>query len=237
MLYARKLQNYENKLIIANSNYSADEIRKFLNVRVEVMYPPVPQALFEQSLDTLISNQRENLVVTVSRFSSEKELEKIPKIAKLAKDDLKFILIGLLHDPRVYEYIIRSIKELHLEKKVEVIANAPKKELESILKRAKVYLHPMRGEHFGISIVEAMATGCIPIVHNSGGMNEFVPARYRYENLEDAVKKIETAILDWTPEEARTMVRIANQFSEFNFSKNFTRLFSSYVEQKSKSAP
>lgn len=237
MLYARKLQNYENKLIIANSNYSAEGIRKFLNVRVEIMYPPVPQALFEQSFDRLISNQKENLVVTVSRFSFEKELEKIPKIAKLAKGDLKFILIGLLHDPKVYEYILRSIKELDLEKKVEVIANAPKKELENILKRAKVYLHTMTGEHFGISIVEAMAMGCIPIVHNSGGMSEFVPARYRYENLEDATRKIETAIREWTPEKARTVINIANQFSESNFSKNFIRLFSSYVERKRKNAP
>ncbi len=47
----------------------------------------------------------------------------------------------------------------------------------------------MEGEHFGISIVEAMALGCLPIVHDSGGMREFVPAQYRYTSIEQAAEK------------------------------------------------
>ena len=34
---------------------------------------------------------------------------------------------------------------------------------------AKVYLHTMPYEHFGISIVEAMAAGLVPVVPRSGG--------------------------------------------------------------------
>jgi glycosyltransferase involved in cell wall biosynthesis len=48
----------------------------------------------------------------------------------------------------------------------------------------------MVGEHFGISIVEAMALGCIPVVHDSGGMREFVPTQYRYRTIEQAAEKI-----------------------------------------------
>lgn len=41
--------------------------------------------------------------------------------------------------------------------------------MKLILKSAKVYLHTTMEEHFGTSIVEAMAMGWIRIVHNSRG--------------------------------------------------------------------
>lgn len=229
--YAKKLQKYDNKLIIANSKFTANTIKEFVNVDVKVIYPPVRSALFSESSNILVESPRENLVATVSRFSPDKDLGKIPHIAKLTKNNIKFVLMGLLHDRKVYESITRTVEKLGLNKRVTVIADIPKIELETILKRAKVYLHTMIGEHFGISIVEAMARGCIPIVHNSGGMKEFVPAQYRYENLEDAARKIETAMDEWTTEKAKTMIKIAQQFSEANFSKKFIEAFSSYLQR------
>lgn len=35
--------------------------------------------------------------------------------------------------------------------------------------RAKVGLHTMWNEHFGIGVVEYMAAGLIPVAHKSGG--------------------------------------------------------------------
>ncbi len=43
------------------------------------------------------------------------------------------------------------------------------------MRKSKVYFHPMVGEHFGISIVEAMAAGLVPVVSDVGGPTEFVP--------------------------------------------------------------
>jgi glycosyltransferase involved in cell wall biosynthesis len=231
VISAKKLQNYDDKLIIANSRFTASAIRKFLNINVKVVYPPVPSALFSESPNSLTQNPRDNTVVTVARFSADKGLEKIPYIARLIKGNAKFVLIGLLHDRKVYESLRRTIGNFGLNKKVELIADAPRTELENILKRSKIYLHTMVGEHFGISIAEAMAMGCIPIVHDSGGMKEFVPERYRYQNLQDAVRKIEITMSEWTPERAKAMIAIAKQYSESNFSKNFTETFSSYVQQ------
>ena len=72
-----------------------------------------------------------------------------------------------------------------------------------LLKKAKIYLHTMVGEHFGISIVEAMALGCLPIVHNSGGVKEFVPEQYRYMNLQEAADKINKEINFWDNRQSR----------------------------------
>ena len=233
VVYAKKLQNYDGKLIIANSKFTASAVNEFLNVNVKVMYPPVPSVSFNESPDSLTQNPRTNTVVTVSRFSNDKGLEKIPYIAKLTESNARFVLIGLLHDQKVYESLTQIIKSLGLSKKVELFPNAPRTQLENILRKAKVYLHTMVGEHFGISIVEAMAMGCIPIVHNSGGMKEFVPERYRYETLHEAARKIERALNEWTPEKAKEIMEIAKQFSEANFARSFAEMFSSYIEQRS----
>jgi glycosyltransferase involved in cell wall biosynthesis len=48
----------------------------------------------------------------------------------------------------------------------------------------------MEGEHFGIAPVEGLASGCVTLVHNSGGMKEFIPEEYRWENYESLKEKI-----------------------------------------------
>jgi glycosyltransferase involved in cell wall biosynthesis len=55
-----------------------------------------------------------------------------------------------------------------------VIVNPNKELYQEVLAKSKIYLHLMKGEHFGITVVEAMSAGCVPIVHDSGGPKEIV---------------------------------------------------------------
>jgi glycosyltransferase involved in cell wall biosynthesis len=48
----------------------------------------------------------------------------------------------------------------------------------------------MEGEHFGIAPIEGIASGCITLVHNSGGMKEFIPEEFRWESYDDLKEKI-----------------------------------------------
>jgi glycosyltransferase involved in cell wall biosynthesis len=43
-----------------------------------------------------------------------------------------------------------------------------------------------KGEPFGISIAEAMASGLIAIVQTIGGSTEFVPSEYQYHSIQEA---------------------------------------------------
>ena len=52
---------------------------------------------------------------------------------------------------------------------VHFAPNLPYAELQGLLARAKVGLHTMWNEHFGIGIVEMLAAGVVPVAHNSGG--------------------------------------------------------------------
>jgi glycosyltransferase involved in cell wall biosynthesis len=54
------------------------------------------------------------------------------------------------------------------------------------------YVHCAENEHFGITIVEAMAAGCVPVVHDSGGPREIVTVDvgFRWRDLAVAAQQI-----------------------------------------------
>ena len=68
--------------------------------------------------------------------------------------------------------------------------NLPEKELTQYLQDSTIYCHLMEGEHFGIAPMEALASGCITLAHNSGGSGDFIPEEYRWNTLDDLKEKI-----------------------------------------------
>lgn len=232
--YALAERNYVNrshkqKLVIANSQFTAQAIEDFFKLNVKILQPPVLSSFFRRfDADEL----RENLVVTVSRFDFNKGLDAIPHIAKVTDKNTSFVIVGLLQNQNVLKSINNRIRKLNLSHKVTLLPNISQQELQSILKRAKVYLHTTLNEHFGISIAEAMAMGCIPVVHNSGGVTEFVPETYRYNNVREAARAIDAAINDWIPAKASELTQVAEKFSEGAFSKRFINMFEQYVRNR-----
>jgi glycosyltransferase involved in cell wall biosynthesis len=78
----------------------------------------------------------------------------------------------------------------------------------------------MYGEHFGISIVEAMAAGLVPIVPSYGGCSEIIPSGNQYSTVEEAAKCISKNIDESDEEKRKMLYDIARQFSSSLFRKN-----------------
>mmetsp|Transcript_3451 Transcript_3451/g.2281 ORF Transcript_3451/g.2281 Transcript_3451/m.2281 type:complete len:130 (+) Transcript_3451:995-1384(+) len=93
-----------------------------------------------------------------------------------------FYIIGTTRDS-ADEKLLSSIKErafaLNISQSVEFKVSLPWSEVLQIFSRAKVAIHTMKLEHFGISIVEMMAAGLITIAHNSGGPKLDIIGGYR----------------------------------------------------------
>ena len=85
---------------------------------------------------------------------------------------VKLLLIGSCRNDadqaRVDKYR-RLVEELGLSDHVVFDINPPYRVLQASMLRAKIGIHTMRQEHFGIGIVEMMASGLLTIAHNSGG--------------------------------------------------------------------
>ena len=159
--FEKNLVSYNNKLVMANSRYTAAEVQKYSDRSVDVVYPPFSSIISDIG-KTTTKNSDENLVVTTSRLEPSKFLERIPYIAAQTDPSIHFAIIGRLYTDVTLNNLQRITKKLGLTDRVKFYPNAPAKQKIDLLKKAKLYLHTMEGEHFGISIVEAMALGCIP---------------------------------------------------------------------------
>jgi len=152
-------------LLLTNSKFSASMIKRFIGVKAVVLYPPVD---VERYLPLSQNRDRNNIVVTLCRIEPMKNLNIVLDVAKEVKE-AKFVIMGSIGSYSYYLYLIKRVKALKLEDRVKVIPNISEELKMKILAKAKIYLHPTRYEHFGISVVEAMAAGLIPVVHKSGG--------------------------------------------------------------------
>ncbi|HSV49572.1 MAG TPA: glycosyltransferase [Candidatus Acidoferrales bacterium] len=227
VILEKKLVNYDKRLVLANSHYTAAEIERYSHKTAQVLYPPFPSTITQTTKD-IAKKVDENLVITVSRLDANKLLERIPTIAAQTDKDIRFAVIGRLCSQPTLNQLEALVKRHGLTHRVKFYPNASAQKKADLLSRAKIYLHTMEGEHFGISIVEAMAYGCIPIVHNSGGMREFVPQNYRYQTPLEAAEKISQEITHWTAAKADGAKAIANQFSLSQFSEKFMELFNKF---------
>jgi glycosyltransferase involved in cell wall biosynthesis len=178
-------------LVFCNSNYTKEAIQRYWKsqgiMEPVVVYPAVNLEKFW--CDKLIS-QRQKRIVYVARFIPVKRHEILKRLAA-DLPDYEFVSIGGLIEAEK-EWFDR-FKE-NQPSNYSVKTNLPGPELLKILQDSRIYVHLMEGEHFGIAPVEGLASGCVTLVHNSGGMKEFIPEEYRWENYESLKEKIVKSI-------------------------------------------
>ena len=164
---------------------------------------------------------KRNLVVTVGRAIPAKRLELFWKAASLCPE-YEFAML-LTQDPGLVEYSKSLSRESPANGRT--IFNPPMETYHKLLGEAKVYLHLMKGEHFGITIVEAMSAGCVPVVHDSGGSKEIVSGEigFRWQNLEEIPSMIEQAMEDSPSSVCRLR---AEDFRFETFEKKLSEVFS-----------
>jgi glycosyltransferase involved in cell wall biosynthesis len=218
-----------SSLILTNSTFSREAIREaFPDVHPYVLYPPVDTERFSHAYSQPI-NAREVKVLVVARFSPEKQIENAITVAHLLGGSIKFHIVGSLTPAnRPYFKMLQNMIETYgLTHTVTLTPNASNEELVDAMSKSMMYFHTMIGEHFGVSIVEAMAAGIVPIVPAYGGCSEIVPSEYQYHTLQEAADYIAKNAKIADDKKRMQMHDIAKQFSP----DNFRNAMKQYIEQ------
>lgn len=195
-------------VLLTNSRFIQAIIKEFLKRESLVVYPPVnvTDVLSQSSKN----RKQKSSVVVAASYTPKRHLEQVPAIAKHS-EHAEFVIMGKADDysKATLSKLKRQICTLHVQDKIKVLTNVPYEKFKETLFRAKVYLHVMPFDHFGISVVEAMASGCVPVVHRSGGpWLDILDARegeygYSYTSPQEAAERIDDLL---TKEDLRAKV-------------------------------
>ena len=156
--------------LITNSHYSRGEIAANTPIppeRVTVVHHGVPDPF--GPLDE--SRAREPLALTVGHLVRSTLMQKGHQpFVEAARHlpEVRFVFVGRWHDDA-----IERLRGLAPDN-VEFTGWLSDEDLESLYRRASVYVQASRHEGFGLAVAEAMLAGCVPVVMDVTAMPEVV---------------------------------------------------------------
>lgn len=180
------------KVCIFGSNFIM-KMEKKSSCKGPIIYPPLLENI------EFINGERENIILTISRISQEKNIELVGRLSEVV--DAKFIVIGFVTNSNI-RYLAKLKRDFP---KLTIFTNVSAEEKLNWLRKAKILLHTALNEPYGMTKIEGMAAGCVPLVHNSGGSPENVPDGYTFDNIDEAKAKIVQILKDYNVETAVKM--------------------------------
>lgn len=227
-----------NKIFV-NSFFTKDFVDKEFGTNSVVVYPPVE--IHHKKI------KKENFILHVGRFrikgftNFKKQDVLVEQFKKLEKDGLKNwkLLMAVSVNPGDEE-LFEEFRKSANGGNIEFLVNKTNTELWEIYSASKIYWHasgfgedldknPEMAEHFGISTVEAMGSGCVPVVINAGGQKEIVEDNvtgFLWNTLEELREK--TLLLTNEDKIRETMaeegIKRAKDFSDKRFYEDIDNL-------------
>jgi GT2 family glycosyltransferase/glycosyltransferase involved in cell wall biosynthesis/tetratricopeptide (TPR) repeat protein len=175
-----------------------------------MLHPPI--RVIKPS-DSSLRQQRQGLhLITVGRFftggHSKRQdifLDILDRARQLSTAQITATLVGSVHSEEMSRNYYTQVK-LRAESMqgVEILVDGSEEELASALSSADIYVHcagfdvmeqcnPEAMEHFGMSIVEALTAGCVPLVYGAGGPVEIIQRSgcgFCYQSVEQAARLV-----------------------------------------------
>lgn len=244
-----KSSSYKDKIklkrvngIYYNSKYTKGFNEKvFKKISDGVIYPPVEIKYKKLPKENIILHVGRFRVIKGSNDDYKKQQVMVDAFKKMVDEGLiewRFVVATSINneDDTRFGEMLKSAKGYP----IEFLVNKSNIELWGVYNKAKIYwhasgfgenltIHPEYAEHFGISTVEAMGAGVVPVVINAGGQKEIVTDGgdgFFWDTLDELKKTTSRLINDkklWQELSDKARVRAKN-FSYERFCKDINVL-------------
>jgi len=235
-------------LILANSYFTQRWIARRFGRASELLYPPVQVGQFRPG-------PKKQQVISVGRFfvegHSKKQLDMIRAFRRLCDAGLSgweyHLVGGTHHDPGSARYL-EDCLDAAAGYPIRLHPNAPLHELVGRYAESSLYWnatgygedpdsYPDRFEHFGMTTVEAMASGCVPLSYARAGQPEVIEhgsSGLLWETFDD-LGDATLALIGDPARRARmaaAAVERSKRFTYRQFSETFQRLLAEATVHK-----
>jgi glycosyltransferase involved in cell wall biosynthesis len=238
------LQSYDR--IICNSSFT----RRWINKRcakklpVDVLYPPC-------DVEQFVPGKKENIILSVGRYfvgwHNKKQLEMVDIFKKMVNGGLtgwEYHQAGSTLPGGSDQEYLRKVRDEVRGYPIVIHTDVSFEEMKRLYARSKIYWHatgldedelryPERMEHFGMSTVEAMAAGCVPVVINKGGQPEIVNHGVNgllWDTAEQLVEQTRKVAEDEIYRQKLSLdaVKRAGVYSKQNFERNLSTIIAQW---------
>ena len=226
------------------SEYSRSWIEHYWNRPSEILYPPV-------DVDSFSVGKKCPQILNVGRFFAGQHNKKHQLMVTVFKQMVDRGLTGWnLHlaggttPGEEHQAYLADVFEQAKGYPIEIHTDIPYSELSDLYAATSIYWHasgygendqrePEKFEHFGITTVEAMAAGCVPVVIAKGGQPEIVRHGKngflwnRLEELQELTQRLirDVAIMQALSQQA---VKDSRKYSTEVFSQRLDELMLGY---------
>lgn len=179
-----KMKLFRVRHIIVNSGFTKKFIDKEYGVNSKIYYPPV-------SVKEFSPKRKQNIICYVGRFSSLAQKKRQDVLIDAFKEfyksskEWKLVLAGGIE---VGNDMVASLKEQSKGIPLEILTSPSFSQIKELMGVSKMFwsasgfgvdedLDPVSVEHFGITVVEAMAAKAVPLAINKGGHKEIIESQ------------------------------------------------------------
>ena len=236
------VHNYD--AVWAISDFTNKWVKHRWNLESELLYPPVATvSIVEEIRDPY-------RIISVGRFFSPDQghcknqhliVEAFRKLTSNSKLPWKLVLVGSVSgaDQSYLDDVRKRAQGLN----VEILVGITGEQLDHEYAKSSFYWHatglgrsfsePEAHEHFGITLVEAMARGIIPIVYDSAGPKEILNdwPQLRFSNIKELVTCQNNLISQDLDLLRSEMLTASELFSTKSFGLRAANLLSKLVEK------
>jgi glycosyltransferase involved in cell wall biosynthesis len=234
------LKTYDE--IVVNSYFTRKWAERYYKRNATVLYPPI-------DTESFVPLPKENIILSVGRFCTvlhcKNQLEMVRSFKRLYTEQnlegWSYHLVGGLGSGARDQQYLQGCKNEGEGYPVYFHVNASFKTLRELYGKARIFWHgtglgeaedehPQLMEHFGMTTVEAMSAGCVPIVINKGGQPEIVQNQsigFLF-NSEDELNKYTISLISdealWK-KMSEGCIRRSQEFSLRNFEIRVKEIF------------
>ena len=158
---------------------------KYWRRNSELLFPQV-------DFDGFRIGAKQSKILNVGRFfagnHNKKHLEMVRAFKSMVDEGLKgweFHMVGNLAAGQEHQEYLDAVRQSAQGYPIYIHQDIPFQQLSNLYAESAIYWHasgygedenrePVKFEHFGITTVEAMASGCVPVVIGKGGQSEIV---------------------------------------------------------------